>query len=47
MMDEKSPPPPPAPPRGVLSTAARLLTFTLPREGFAEFNYRHLLFGLG
>lgn len=32
--------------RGVLSTAARLLTFRLTDEEFGGFDYRHLLFGL-
>jgi hypothetical protein len=32
--------------RGVLSTAARLLTFRLTGEEFGRLGYRHLLFGL-
>jgi hypothetical protein len=32
--------------RGVVRTAARLMTFSLTGEEFARFNYRHLLFGL-
>lgn len=32
--------------RGVVRTAARLLTFRLTGEEFARFNYGHLLFGL-
>lgn len=44
-MDEPSTSPP-TNSRGVLRTAARLLTFRLTGEEFGEFNYRHLLFGL-
>jgi hypothetical protein len=44
-MDEPSRPPAHAA-RGVLPTAARLLSFRLTGAEFGGFNYRHLLFGL-